>query len=124
MPHKNNSTPIKPSEGSTMTHEDEELQDDLSKVQEKVHQISLSQRATKNQMEFLKKGVEAKMDGLNNNMDGLKKCVEAKLDGMEVGMEANMDEMEAKIDEKMKDNMENMKNYLKVDIEGLAKLIQ
>ena len=35
-----------------------------------------------------------------------------------------MDEMEAKIDEKMKDNMENMKNDLKVDIEGLENLIQ
>ena len=39
-------------------------------------------------------------------------------------MEAKMDDMEAKIDEKMKDNMENMKNDLKVDIEGLEKLIQ
>ena len=44
MPHKNNSTPIKPWEGSTMTQEDEELQHDLSKLQEQVQQISLSQR--------------------------------------------------------------------------------
>ena len=35
-----------------------------------------------------------------------------------------MDDMEAKIDEKMKDNMENMKNDLKADMEGLTKLIQ
>ena len=61
-------------------------------------------------MEVLKKGVETKMDGL-------KKGMEANMDGMEVGMEA-------KINEKMKDNMENMKNDLKVDIEGLEKLIQ
>ena len=40
------------------------------------------------------------------------------------GMEAKMDDMEAKIDEKMKYNMENMKNDIKVEIEGLAKLIQ
>ena len=78
MPCKNNSTPIKPSEGSTMTHEDEELQHDLSKLQEQVQQISLSQRAKKNEMEVLKKGVEAKMDG------------------MEAGMEAKMDDMEEK----------------------------
>ena len=45
-------------------------------------------------MEFLKKGVEAKMDG----------------------MEAKMDDM--------KDNMENMKNDLKANIEGLTKLIE
>ena len=49
IPPKKNSTPIKPSEYSTMTHEYEELQHDLSKLQDQVHQISLSQRATKNE---------------------------------------------------------------------------
>ena len=44
MPHKNNSTPIKPSEGSTMTHEDEELQHDLSKLQEQVQKIKEQQK--------------------------------------------------------------------------------
>ena len=34
MPPKNNSTPIKPSEYSTMTHEFEEVQHDISKIQE------------------------------------------------------------------------------------------
>ena len=92
-----------------MAHEDEELQHDLSKLQEQAHQISLSQRATKNEMEVLKKGVEEKMDGL-------KKGMEANMDGMEAGMEAKMDDM--------KDNMENMKNDLKADMEGLTKLIQ
>ena len=33
-----------------MTHEDEEVQHDISKLQEQVHQIFLSQRATKNEM--------------------------------------------------------------------------
>ena len=49
-----------------MTHEDEELQHDLSKLQEQVQKISLSQRATKNEMEVLKKGVEAKMDDMES----------------------------------------------------------
>ena len=57
-----------------MTHEDEEFQFDLSKLQEKMHQNSLSQRATKNEMDVLKKSVEAKMDGL-------KKGMEATMDG-------------------------------------------
>ena len=57
-----------------MTHEYEEMQQEISKVHEQVHQISLSQRAAKNEMDGLKKGVEAKMNGL-----------EAKMDGMEVG---------------------------------------
>ena len=73
-----------------MTHEDAKMQHEISKVHEQVHQISLSQRATKNEMDGLKKVVEAKMNGLEANMDD-----------MEVGMEANMDDMEAKIDEKM-----------------------
>ena len=47
MTPKKNSTPIKPSEGSTMTHEDEEMQHEMSKLQEKVH---LSQRETRNEM--------------------------------------------------------------------------
>ena len=66
-----------------MTREDEELQHDLSKLQEQVHQILLSQRTTKNEMEVLKKGMEAKMDGLKNNMDGLNKGMKVKIDYME-----------------------------------------
>ena len=58
MAPKKNSTPIKPSEGSTMIHEDEETQHEISKLQEQVHQSSLSRRATKNEMEVLKNGVE------------------------------------------------------------------
>ena len=68
MPRKNNSTPIKPSEGSTMTHGDEEWQHDISKVQEKVQKILLSQWETKNDKEVLKKDMENKMDGLKKGM--------------------------------------------------------
>ena len=46
-----------------MTHEDEEMQHDISKVHKQVHQILLSQRATKIEMGRLKKGMEVKMDG-------------------------------------------------------------
>ena len=99
-----------------MTHKEEAAQHDISKLQDKVHQISLSQRAIENEIEVLKKGVEAKMDGL-------KKVMEAKMDGMEARMEARMDDMEANIDEKMKDNMEDMKNDLKSDMEGLMTML-
>ena len=47
-----------------MTHEEKETQHEISKVHEQVHQISLSQRATKNEMDGLKKAMEAKMNGL------------------------------------------------------------
>ena len=92
-----------------MYEEEQEMQHEISKLREKVQQISISQKVTKNEMDGLKKDVEAKMNDL-----------EAKMDGMEVGMEAKIDNMEAKIDEKM----QNMKNDLKVDIKGLTKLIQ
>ena len=89
MAPKKHSTPIKPLEGSNMTHEDEEWHHDISKVQEQVQQISLSQRSTKNEMEDLKKG----MEGVEAKMDG----VEAKMDGMEAGMEAKMDDIKSNI---------------------------
>ena len=47
--------PTKPSEGSTMTHEDEETQHEISKLQEQVHQILLSQREQKIKWIFLRK---------------------------------------------------------------------
>ena len=79
-----------------MTHEEEEVQHDISKLQDQVQQFSVSQRVTKNEMEAkmdgLKKGVEAKIDGL-------KKGVEAKMDGLKNGMGAKMDGMEAKMDD-------------------------
>ena len=70
-----------------MTHEEEELQYDISKLRDQVQQIQLSQRVTKNEM-------EAKMDGLKKGLetkvDGLKKCVEAKIDGLKNDMEAKI----------------------------------
>ena len=51
MTPKKNSIPIKTLGYFTMTHEDEEMRHDISKLQEKVYQISLSQRETKNNMD-------------------------------------------------------------------------
>ena len=74
-------TPSKEPESSSMTHEEEEeMLCDISKVQEQVQQVSLSQKATESKMDGLRKDVEAKMDGL-------KKGVEAKIDGMDDKME-------------------------------------
>ena len=95
-----------------MTYEEEEVQHDISKLQEQVQQFLLSQRVTKNEMEVFKKGMEAKMDGL-------KKGMEDKMDGLNNGMEADMDGMEAKMDG-TEGNMEDLKK----DMEGLAKLLQ
>lgn len=103
-------TPSKQPESSNMTHEEEEeMQHDISKLQDQVQQMSLAQKVTKANMGDLKKEVEAKMDGLKKSMeakmDGLKKGVEAKMNGVEAKMdglkkdiEAKMNGMEAKTD--------------------------
>ena len=69
------------------------MQHDISKLWDQVQQISLSQRATKYDMdgskldmEGLKYGMEANMDGLKANMEGLKDFMEFKMDGLKVDM--------------------------------------
>ena len=54
MPPKNNSMPIKPSESYTMKHEHEYLQYDISKLWYQVQQISILQRAIKDDIDGLK----------------------------------------------------------------------
>ena len=64
MPRKNNSTPIKPSEGSAMTHEDEELQHDVYKLQEQVHQILL-EKSKSGQTYGIRKSIQRDTIGKN-----------------------------------------------------------
>ena len=59
--------------------EEEEMQHDISKLQDQMQQNSLSQKLIEANMDDLKKGVEAKMDGL-------KKEMEAKMDGLKKDM--------------------------------------
>ena len=56
-----------------MTHEEEELQYEISKLRYQVQQISILRRATKDEIDGLKEEMEAKLDGLKDqiiaNMD-------------------------------------------------------
>ena len=56
-----------------MTHEEEELQYEISKLRYQVQQISILRRATEDDMDGLKAEMEAKLDGLKDqiiaNMD-------------------------------------------------------
>ena len=72
-------TPSKQPGNSTMTHEEEELQPDISELRDKEQQISLSQRETKDDM-----------DGLKGDMDGLKVYIKDLKDGLKVYMEVMM----------------------------------
>ena len=48
-------TPSKKPESSSMTHEEEEeMQHDISKLQDQVQQLSLTQKGTKSKMDGLK----------------------------------------------------------------------
>ena len=73
MAPKKNSTPIKPLEIYTMTHEEEELQYEISKLRYQVQQILILRRATEDDIDGLKVEMEAKLDGLKDqiiaNMD-------------------------------------------------------
>ena len=62
-------TPSKEPESSSMTHEEEEeILHDISKLQEKVQQMSCSQKLTEAKIS----GMEAKMNGMEAKMDNLK----------------------------------------------------
>ena len=54
MAPKNNSIFIKPSESYTMTHEEEELQYEISKLRYQVQQISILRRATEDDIDGYK----------------------------------------------------------------------
>ena len=73
MDPKNNSTPNEPSEISTMTHEEGELQYEISKLRYQVQQILILQREIEDDIEGLKLEMEAMLDGLKDqiiaNMD-------------------------------------------------------
>ena len=69
----NNSIPIKPSESYTMTHEEEELQYEISKLWYQVQKVSILRRAIEDEIDGLKVEMEAKLDSLKDqiieNMD-------------------------------------------------------
>ena len=73
MAPKNNSIPLKPSEICTMTHEEEELYYEISKLWYQVQQISILQRETEDDIDGLKEEMEAKLAGfkdqVKSNMD-------------------------------------------------------
>jgi len=104
-------TPSKQPESSITTHEEEEeMQQDISKLRDQVQQILLTQKV-----------IEAKMYGVEAKMDGLKKGVEAKMKGIEAKMndvEAEMDSMEAKmygVEANMDDLKKGMEDF-KIDL--------
>ena len=76
-------TPTKQPESSSMTHEEEEeMLHDISKLQDQVQQISLSQKLTEAEIN----GVESKIKGVEANMNG----VEAKIDDLKIDLKTDL----------------------------------
>eukprot|EP00253_Pinus_taeda_P024457 PITA_24457 len=102
-------TPSKQLEISCMTlEEEEEMQHDISKLQDRVQQISLSQKVTEAKMH----GVEANMNGVQVNMDG----VEANMDGMEAkmnGMDTKMEELKINLNKLLQQMVTNGERVVK-----------
>ena len=87
-------TPSKEPESSSMTHEEEEeMQHDISKLQDQVQQLSLAQKGTESKMDGLKKDVEAKMDGLKKGVEAKMIDVEAKMDDLKIDLKTDMEEL-------------------------------
>ena len=93
--------PSKEPEISSTTHEEEEeMQHDISKLQDQAQQISLSQKVT-----------EAKMNGMEANMNG----VQVKMDGMEAkinGMDAKMEELKINLNKLLQEMVTNGKKVV------------
>ena len=85
-----------PSKIYTMTHEEEELQYEISKLGYQVQQISILRRATEDEI------------------DGLKAEMEAKLDGLKDKITANMD------DKLLEDDIEHQQQVLQLSKDNLT----
>ena len=93
-------TPSKQPESSSMTYEEEEeMQHDISKLQDQVQQMSLSQKLT-----------EAKINGVESKING----VESKIKGMEAKMEDSMADLKTDMEELKKLLQERVTNGEKV----------
>ena len=76
-------TPSKQPKSSSMTHEEEEeMLHDISKLQDQVQQISLSQKLTEAKIH----GVESKIKGVEAKMN----CVEANIDDLKIDLKTNL----------------------------------
>ena len=86
--------PSKQPESSAMTHkEEEEMQHDISKLQDQVQQFSLSQKVTKAKMDGLKKCMEGKMNGMEANMDGIEANLKGDIEDLKIDLTQLLQEM-------------------------------
>ena len=90
-------TPSKEPESSSMTHEEEEeMLHDISKLQDQVQKMLVSQKLTEakiNGMESKIKGVEAKMNGMEAKMDNWKTDLKTDMDDLKTDLKTDMDEL-------------------------------
>jgi len=116
MPKNKMQTPSKEPESSSMTHEEEEeMLHDISKLQEQVQHMSLSQKLTEAKI----KGMEAKMDDskteMKRDMEDLKKDLKTDMDELKINMNKLLQEMGTKGERVLKETHDENKRNVNHD---------
>ena len=93
-PKQKNSTPIKPLEGSTMTHESEDIQNEISKLEKRLDELEglmikkedlvNSQRNMMVKMENSQRTMEDRMENSQRNMEDR---MERKIDKLKISIQ-------------------------------------
>ena len=103
-------TPSKQPEKSSMTHEEEEeMLHDISKLQEQVQQISLSQKL-----------IEAKINGMESKIKG----VEAKMDDLQIDLKTDLKRDMADLKTDMADLKTDLTNFLQKILTNGEKVVK
>eukprot|EP00253_Pinus_taeda_P026307 PITA_26307 len=106
-------TPSKKPESASMTHEEEEeMLHNISKLQDQVQQMSLSQKLTEakiNGVESKINGVESKIKGVEAKMNGM----EAKLDDLKIDLKTGMEDLKTDLTKFLQEMLTNGERVVK-----------
>ena len=117
MPRKKMKTPSKEPESSNMTHEEEEeMIHDISKLQEKVQRMSLSQKLTEAKIN----GVESKINSMESKIKG----VEAKVDDSKTNLKRDMADLKTDLKTDMADLKTDLTNFLQEILTNGEKVVK
>ena len=95
-----------------MTHEEEEMIRDISKLQEQLQHMSLSQKLTEAKIN----GVESKINGVESKVNGMEskiKGMEDKMDDWKTDLKTDLEELKIDLNTNLKTGMTDMKTDLK-----------
>ena len=92
-PKQKNSTPIKPPEGSTMTHESEDIQNEISKLEKRIDELE-GLMIKKEDLVNSQRNIEGNVGKMMAKMENSQRTMEDRMENSQRNME---DRMERKI---------------------------